>query len=76
MGRRPPEPTPTTEDATQDRQRGQTEDGENLANTLAMLSAQRLDRSLRATADQANEDTVRDFYLGPDASITASHKAA
>jgi len=41
-----------------------------------MLSAQRLDPSLRAIADQANEDTVRDLYLGPDAQLIASNKAA
>jgi len=41
-----------------------------------MLSAQRLDQLPRAIVDQANEDTVRDLYLGPDASIIASNKAA
>jgi hypothetical protein len=57
-----------------DRQRGQTEYGENLANLLAM-HARTAARSAAAPARRtANEDTVRDFYLGPDASITASNK--
>jgi hypothetical protein len=41
-----------------------------------MPQARRIDRSLRAIVDQANEDTVRDLYLGPDASFIASNKAA
>jgi hypothetical protein len=59
-----------------DRSRGQTEYGENLANKLAMHSAQRLDQPPRAIVDQANEDAVRDLYLGPDAQLIASNKAA
>jgi hypothetical protein len=41
-----------------------------------MHSARRIDRSLRAIVDQANEDTVRDLYLGPNAQLIASNKAA
>ena len=60
----------------QDRQRGQTEYGENLANFLAMPTRAAA-RSVAAPARRtANEDTVRDFYLGPDDFITASNKAA
>ena len=40
-----------------------------------MHSARQIDHPQRAIVDQANEDTVRDLYLGPDASITAFNKA-
>jgi Transposase IS116/IS110/IS902 family len=62
-------------DAQTDRQRGQTEHGENLANKPA--GTHRM-RSIVACGlrRQTNEDTVRDLYLGPDDSKYPSNKAA